>query len=73
MDKHLIYILVWEIVTFVTIFSLMFYALQALDFSKIFKQNSTTQIKIVIMAISAAVAFFISSGIGEILKLIIEI
>lgn len=73
MDKHLIYILVWEVVTFVTIFSLMFYALQALDFSKIFKQNSTTQIKIVIMAISAAVAFCISSGIGEILKLIIEI
>lgn len=51
----------------------MFYALQALDFSKIFKQNSTTQIKIVIMAISASVAFGIASGIGEILKLIIEI
>ncbi|CCY08125.1 MAG: DUF1146 family protein [Coprobacillus sp.] len=73
MDKHIIYILIWEVLVFVTIFSLMFYALQALDFSKIFKQNSTTQIKIVIMAVSASVAFGIASGIGEILKLIIEI
>lgn len=73
MSKQIIYILVWEIAIFISVFALMFYALQAVDFSKIFKKNSTFQIKVIICFVSAAVGFAISMGIGEILKLILEI
>lgn len=65
-----LYLLVWEVMIFITCFAFMYYALQALDFSKMFKANSTRQIRIIITLISAAVAFTIAFGLGEILKLI---
>lgn len=65
-----LYCLIWEIGIFIICFILMFYALQALDFSKLFRSNSTKQIKIVILFVSAAVSFMIALGIGEILQLI---
>ncbi len=64
------YLLLWEVVIFIFVFMLMFYAMQALDFSKLFKANKTSQIKIIITFVSAGVAFAISFGFGHILELI---
>ncbi len=65
-----LYLLVWELFAFIAAFMFMYYALNALDFSKLFKPNSTRQIRIIITLVSSAVAFAISFGFGEILKLI---
>ena len=62
--------LVWEVTIFVIVFTSMFIALQRIDFSKLFKPNSTVHIKIVIIFVSAAVAFGVAIGIGEIVELI---
>ena len=67
------YLLLWEVVIFLFVFMLMYFAMQALDFSKLFKANKTRQIKIIITFISAAVAFSISFGFGHILELIINL
>lgn len=67
------YLLLWEVVIFLFVFMLMYYAMQALDFSKLFKANKTRQIKIIITFVSAAVAFSISFGFGHILELIINL
>lgn len=64
------YLLVWELVVFLASFMFMYYALNAIDFSKLFKPNSTRQIRIIITLVSSAVAFANSFGFGEILKLI---
>lgn len=68
-----IYQLVWAAISFILSFTVMFYALQALDFSKLFKKNSTWQIKAMIVLVSAAIAFMIALGIGNILELISSI
>lgn len=73
MDNYALYILIWEIFVFIVIFSLMFYALQSIDFSKIFKANSSRQINIIIIMISAGIAFGIAIGLGNILSQITEI
>lgn len=65
-----VYKLVWEVTIFIIVFTSMFIALQKVDFSKIFKPNATVQIKIVIISISAAVAFGVAIGVGEIIELI---
>ena len=62
--------LVWEVTIFVIVFTSMFIALQKVDFSKIFKPNSTVQIKIIIISVSASVAFGVAIGVGEIIELI---
>lgn len=67
------YLLLWEVVIFLFVFMLMYFAMQALDFSKLFKANKTRQIKIIITFLSAAVAFSISFGFGHILELIINL
>lgn len=67
------YLLLWEVVIFLFVFMLMYFAMQALDFSKLFKANKTRQIKIIITFVSAAVAFSISFGFGHILELIINL
>lgn len=67
------YLLLWEVVIFLFVFILMYFAMQALDFSKLFKANKTRQIKIIITFVSAAVAFSISFGFGHILELIINL
>lgn len=67
------YLLLWEVVIFLFVFMLMYFAMQALDFSKLFKANKTRQIKIIITFVSAAVTFSISFGFGHILELIINL
>ena len=63
----------WEITIFVVSFAFMFSALQRIDFSKLFKPNSTLQIKIVIIFISMATSFMIALGIGELVDVFINL
>lgn len=73
MNDYAIYILIWEFVAFIVCFALMYYALNAIDFSKIFKKNSTLQIKIILLLLSSTIAFSIACGFGEILQLITQL
>lgn len=68
-----IFLLGIEIVIFVFVFSFMYYAMQKIDYSKLFKPNSTRAIIVIITFISAAVAFICMIGMGEILELIAQI
>lgn len=65
--------LVWFFCISLIVFSLMFYSLQKLDFSKLFKSNSTVQIKIFIVFVSLATSFGVSIGILKIVELITNI
>ena len=60
-------------VVFILVTTLMYVSLQRLDFSKMFKANSTTQIRAVIVCVSAAIGFIIAIGFNELLKLILNI
>ena len=60
-------------VVFTLVTTLMYVSLQRLDFSKMFKANSTTQIRAVIVCVSAAIGFIIAIGFNELLKLILNI
>lgn len=65
-----IYNLVWFLSISIAVFALMFYALQKVDYSKIFKANSTFQIKIVIVFLSLAISFACALGVLQIMQLI---
>lgn len=60
-------------VVFTLVTTLMYVSLQCLDFSKLFKANSTTQIRAVIVCVSAAIGFIIAIGFNELLNLILNI
>lgn len=60
-------------VVFILVTTLMYVSLQRLDFSKMFKANSTTQIRAVIVCVSAAIGFIIAIGFNELLNLILNI
>ncbi len=60
-------------VVFTLVTTLMYVSLQRLDFSKLFKANSTTQIRAVIVCVSAAIGFIIAIGFNELLNLILNI
>lgn len=68
-----LYILLFELVVFILVATLMYVSLQRIDFSKMFKANSTVQIKAIIVCISSAIGFMIAMGFGEVLQLISEI
>lgn len=68
-----IYNLVWFFSIALIVFSLMFFSLQRLDFSKLFKANSSLQINIFIVFISLATSFGVSIGILKIVELIANI
>ena len=68
-----IYNLVWFFSIALIVFSLMFFSLQRLDFSKLFKANSGLQINIFIVFISLATSFGVSFGILKIVELIVNI
>ncbi len=65
--------LVWYFVIVVIIGVATYFALMALDFSKLFKPNSTWQIKLLAILISAAIGFIIASGMLDIIRYIKEI
>ena len=60
---------VWEVTIFAIVFAFMFVGLSRVDFSKIFKANSTIHIKIVVLILSLATAAAISLGLGELIEL----
>lgn len=60
-------------VVFTLVTTLMYVSLQRLDFSKLFKANSTTQIRAVIVCVSAAIGFIIAIGFNELLNLILAL
>ena len=68
-----LYILLFELVVFILVTTLMYVSLQRIDFSKMFKANSTVQIKAIIVCMSSAIGFMIAMGFGEVLQLISEI
>lgn len=65
-----VYNLIWFLSIAIIVFSLMFFSLQRLDYSNIFKANSTVQIKIFIIFVSLAVACAVALGISKIIELI---
>lgn len=58
-----IVLLVWVLVSFVTVSTIMYFSLQALDFSKLFKANSTMQIKIILFIVSICTGIIVAFGL----------
>lgn len=67
---YFVHILIWEISIFIVVSLLMYTSLQRIDFSKVFKANSTRQIKSIIIVVSVALGFICALGVGEILTII---
>lgn len=68
-----LYILLFEAVIFILVTTLMYLSMQRIDFSKMFKANSTVQIKAIIVCVASAIGFMIALGFGEVLYLISEL
>lgn len=71
MTASMILIVLSSFFVFFLVFLLMYFSLQSLDFSKLFKPNSAKQINIIVCLLSAVVGIVISFGIGELLTIII--
>lgn len=57
------YAQVWYFVIFIPVSVASYYALMSIDFSKIFKSNSTWQIRVITLLISIALGFIIADGV----------
>ncbi len=68
-----IVLLVWGLSTTLIVCGLLYYAFQALDFSKLFKANSTLQIKIIIVLISLSCGIICGIGMCKLLNLLLDI
>lgn len=66
------YLQVWYFVLLIPISVITYYALMAIDFSKIFKANSTWQIRVLAIIISLVFGFVIADGILGILDRILS-
>lgn len=64
-----IVLLVWGLAITLCVTVLMHYSLQSLDFSKLFKPNSTLQIKIIILFISLTCGIVCALGICRMLEM----
>lgn len=62
--------MIWYFTISLIIATATYFALMAVDFSKIFRSNSTWQIKILAILISAALGFSIASGIFDIVRFV---
>lgn len=65
--------LVWYFAIVIIIGIATYFALMALDFSKMFRPNSTWQIKLLAILISVAMGFIIASGVLDIVRFVKEI
>ena len=65
--------LVWYFAIVIIIGISTYFALMALDFSKMFRPNSTWQIKLLAILISVAMGFIIASGVLDIVRFVKEI
>ena len=65
---------IYQLVVFICIFlltsTLSYVSMQRLNFENLFKANSTSQIKTLLLLFSFAIGFVISLGVNEILELI---
>lgn len=68
-----LYLLLSFLVVLILITTLMYVSLQRLDFSKLFKANSTVQIRAIILCVSCTVGVVLALGFCEILELIINL
>lgn len=68
MPNYEVYLQVWYFVIFIPASIASYYALMALDFSKLFKTNSTWQIRVLSLLISIALGFLIADGVLGILE-----
>jgi len=64
---------VWGLCITIGITGLLYYAFQRVDFSKIFKANSTFQIKTIIFFISLAIAIICAIGFCLLINVVVNI
>ena len=65
--------LIWYFAIVAIIAIATYFALMALDFSKLFKPNSTWQIKLLAILIGIALGFMIAGGIFDIIRYLKEL
>ena len=66
-------LLVWGLsVTFI-VTGLLYYAFQSIDFSKIFKPNSTLQIKIIMILMSLSCGIICALGMCKLITLLMSL
>ena len=68
-----ILLLVWGISVTLIVSGLLYYSFQALDFSKLFKPNSTLQIKIIMLLISVSCGIICAFGFCKLIDIILEL
>lgn len=68
-----IYRLILFIGLFLIVTALSYVSLQKLNFSKLFKENSTTQIVTILLLVSSAIGFIIAIGFNELIGLIVNL
>lgn len=66
------YIQIWYFVIFIPVSVASYFALMALDFSKLFKSNSTWQIRVITLLISISLGFIIADGVLGIITRLAE-
>ena len=67
-----IYRLILFLGLFLIVTIISYISLQRLDFQKLFKENSTTQIVTITLLISASIGFVIAIGFNELIGLIMN-
>lgn len=67
-----VFLQVWYFVILIPVSVATYYALMALDFSKLFKANSTWQIRVLSLLISLAVGFILADGVFGIIERLVS-
>ena len=68
-----ILLLVWGISVTLIVSGLLYYSFQALDFSKLFKPNSTLQIKIILLLVSISCGITCAFGFCMLLNMLLSL
>lgn len=66
-------IMAWTLVVLIAVTSVSYVALQALDFSHLFKKASTWQIRFLILVVSLALGLMVACGIEYLITKIIDL
>ena len=70
-------ITIYRIILFIGLFLLVsassYVSLQRLNFNNLFKENSTFQIRTLLLFVSCAIGFLIAIGFNELIGLILEL
>lgn len=68
-----ILLLVWGISITLIVSGLLYYSFQAIDFSKLFKPNSTLQIKIIMLLVSLSCGVICAFGFCKLMNIILAL